>query len=193
LFIVGDTVDGDINSLYRKKPLDGLKNVKTKFGVYAVMGNHEYIGRQRDGEVAEYLNSQHMSMLVDEGIKLPNGVFVVGRDDYSQAGGKKNLAALLEGSGQRPAIVLDHQPTRLEEAQAAGADLILCGHTHRGQISPNNLITRFIFPIDYGYLKTGGLNVIVTCGFGTWGPPVRIGNTPEIVCVDVEFGAAAEP
>jgi predicted MPP superfamily phosphohydrolase len=192
LFIVGDTVDGDINSLYRKRPLDGLKNVNTKFGVYAVMGNHEYIGGRESKDVEAYLNSRYMTVLVDKGVTLPNGVYVVGRDDYSRAGGKQSLAPLLAGRGEQPIIVLDHQPSRLKEAQAAGADLILCGHTHKGQIAPNNLITSYIFPIDYGYAKLDRLNVIVTCGFGTWGPPVRIGNAPEIVCVDVEFAPAGK-
>ncbi|MNI94966.1 hypothetical protein D3C73_1531550 [compost metagenome] len=61
------------------------------------------------------------------------------------------------------------------------------GHTHRGQLSPSNLITKRLFEIDWGYLKKENLNVIVSSGFGTWGPPIRIGSRSELVNIILEF------
>ncbi|WP_406541347.1 hypothetical protein [Clostridium ljungdahlii] len=66
-------------------------------------------------------------------------------------------------------------------------DLQLSGHTHKGQFFPNNLITRFIYEDDYGYLKKDNFNLIVTSGYGTWGPPIRIGTKGEIVNIKIKF------
>jgi uncharacterized protein len=86
-----------------------------------------------------------------------------------------------------PIILLDHQPTALKEAQEQGVDLLLSGHTHRGQLFPNQFITHKIYEDDFGYLKKGNMQVIVSSGFGTWGPPIRTGNTPEIVDITINF------
>jgi uncharacterized protein len=83
--------------------------------------------------------------------------------------------------------MLDHQPIDLEEEQNAGVDLQLSGHTHKGQFFPFNLITHKIFKIDYGYLKTGNFQLIVSSGAGTWGPPIRIGSSSEVVDIMVVF------
>ncbi|MBB6214462.1 putative MPP superfamily phosphohydrolase [Anaerosolibacter carboniphilus] len=75
----------------------------------------------------------------------------------------------------------------LEEAETAGVDLQLSGHTHKGQIFPFNLITSRVFKIDYGHLETGSLQIIVSSGAGAWGPPVRIGSVPEVADITVGF------
>jgi predicted MPP superfamily phosphohydrolase len=192
LVVAGDTVDSDLASLYRKRPLAGLSALKTRRGIYAVMGNHEYIQR-RGPEAAEYLQSQGFNMLIDRAVELPHGVLLAGRDDYSQRFSKKNgakpLVEILAGRGAgQPVILLEHQPARLAEAQAAGVDLLLCGHTHGGQMFPIQLLTRYMFPLDYGQGKFGALNMIVSSGVDSWGPPVRLGSIAEVVCVDIEFG-----
>jgi hypothetical protein len=51
-----------------------------------------------------------------------------------------------------------------------------------------NLFTERIFETDWGYLCKDGLQLIVSCGFGTWGPPIRIGSTPEMVEIFLTFG-----
>lgn len=61
------------------------------------------------------------------------------------------------------------------------------GHTHRGQFFPFNLITRKMYETDWGYLKRGELNAVVTSGYGTFGPPIRVGNRPEVVMIDIQF------
>jgi predicted MPP superfamily phosphohydrolase len=86
---------------------------------------------------------------------------------------------------------MDHQPKRLDEAEAAGVDLQVSGHTHRGQIWPGSLITSRIYEVDWGQLQKGGTNVVVSLGFGTWGPPIRIGNRPEVISIRVQFAPAA--
>ena len=86
-----------------------------------------------------------------------------------------------------PIIALDHQPTDLEEAEEAGVDLQLSGHTHKGQMFPFSLITNKVFKVDYGYLKMKELQVIVSSGARTWGPPIRIGSSSEVVDITIHF------
>jgi predicted MPP superfamily phosphohydrolase len=86
-----------------------------------------------------------------------------------------------------PIILLDHEPVDLNIAEEEGVDLQFSGHTHIGQLFPNNFITGLIYEDDWGYLERENLHVIVSCGFGTWGPPIRVGNRPEILNVLVMF------
>ena len=85
-------------------------------------------------------------------------------------------------------IVLEHNPKNIDEYNN-DVDLILSGHTHKGQIFPANLITKLLYTIDYGYLKekNNNPNVIVTSGVGTWGMPFRIGTNNEIVNIKIKL------
>jgi predicted MPP superfamily phosphohydrolase len=80
---------------------------------------------------------------------------------------------------------MDHQPLNLGATEAAGIDLQVSGHTHRGQIWPGRIITKRIYENDYGLLYKGKTAIVVTCGSGTWGPPLRIGARAEIVCIEL--------
>lgn len=86
-----------------------------------------------------------------------------------------------------PIILLDHQPPKNNSFINNEIDLQLSGHTHQGQFFPNNFFTKILFVIDYGYMKSGNSNLIVSSGYGTWGPPIRIGNKPEIVFIKLHF------
>ncbi len=101
---------------------------------------------------------------------------------------RRDLAELLQGvDSTQPLILLDHQPIDLEKAQSNKVDLQLSGHTHNGQVFPISLITGQIYEMDWGMLTKGAYNIIVSSGYGTWGPPLRIGNNPEIVDISVRF------
>jgi len=86
-----------------------------------------------------------------------------------------------------PDIVLNHRPEGLVEAETEGVDLQLSGHTHNGQIFPGNLVTNYLNEKSYGYLKKDNFNLIVSSGYGTWGPPMRVGSISEIVNIKVNF------
>jgi len=87
----------------------------------------------------------------------------------------------------KPIILLDHQPYDLGVARDQGVDIHLAGHTHRGQLFPANLITDRIYENDWGYLKKGTMHSFVSSGFGTWGPPLRIGSRSEVMVINVSF------
>jgi predicted MPP superfamily phosphohydrolase len=75
----------------------------------------------------------------------------------------------------------------LEEAEKNGVDLQLSGHTHHGQLWPFNFVTRKVYELSWGYKKKGNTHFYVSSGVGTWGPPIRTGNRPEIVNILLRF------
>ena len=86
-----------------------------------------------------------------------------------------------------PLTLLDHQPLRLEEAAQNGIDFQISGHTHAGQLFPLNLINQLVWEVYWGYARKGKTHYYVSCGAGTWGPPVRTGSYPEIVEIRLRF------
>jgi predicted MPP superfamily phosphohydrolase len=184
VLFAGDIVDEDIKPVIRFNLGEMLLNIKAKYGVYAITGNHEYIGGAEKAD--KYLSSHGIKMLRDTTILINNSFYICGREDRDSErfSGKKRkeLKDLLIGiDTNKTLIVLNHQPTKLYEAVELGVDLHLSGHTHNGQLFPFNFITKKIYEISYGYKKTGNSNFYVSSGVGSWGPPIRIGNKPEIV------------
>jgi predicted MPP superfamily phosphohydrolase len=80
-------------------------------------------------------------------------------------------------------IVLDHQPSSIEESAEQGADLHISGHTHRGQVWPLSWLTDAIYEQSYGHRKWRNSDVIVSSGLSLWGPPFRIGTDSELVVI----------
>jgi predicted MPP superfamily phosphohydrolase len=182
----GDIVDEDLGPVIRENLGESLRSVRARYGVFAITGNHEYIGGAE--EACRYLQDHGISMLRDSTAALPNGVQLVGRQDRSshQFGGqeRKPLESLMASIDRaRPIVLLDHQPFHLDEAVEAGVDLQLSGHTHHGQLWPLNHVTKAIYELSWGYLKRGSTHIYVSSGVGTWGPPVRLGNRPEILLI----------
>lgn len=193
VLLPGDVIDENIGPFVEQKMQDSFLKLKARYGVYAVFGNHEYIGGHAE-EARHYLSDAGVRVLRDECLKVADSFYIAGRD-YDMQGrfggsGRKELSEVIAGIDvSLPLILLDHQPSRLEEARQQGVDLQLSGHTHQGQLFPFNLITKRIFATDWGYLRQGDFQIIVSSGYGTWGPPVRIGNHPEIVDITIHFTA----
>jgi predicted MPP superfamily phosphohydrolase len=82
-------------------------------------------------------------------------------------------------------ILLIHQPVGFRKTAALGIDLQLSGHTHRGQILPMNILIHLVYPYAYGLHALGDSHIYVSSGTGTWGPPLRIGSSSEIVKIKV--------
>ena len=191
VLIAGDIIDDNINPFIKENMADTLKKIKAPMGVYAVLGNHDYISNKSE-ELANQLKKAGVKLLQDKYIKVENSFYIIGRNDSSseRTGGDKReeMTSLLQGIDKSlPLILMDHQPYHLEEGEALGIDVQFSGHTHRGQIFPNEFITRRVYELDWGYLKKNSLNVFVSSGYGTWGPPIRLGNNAEIVNVKVHL------
>jgi predicted MPP superfamily phosphohydrolase len=190
VLLPGDVVDEDLGPIIRENLGETLRKIKSKHGVIAVTGNHEYIGGVE--EACRYLTDHGITMLRDSSIKIDNTVTIVGREDASIGQFANKRRRLLEElmanvDTSRPVILMDHQPFRLEEAVKNGVDLQLSGHTHHGQLWPFNFITKKVYELSWGYTKKGNTHFYVSSGVGTWGPPIRIGNRPEVVNVRLRF------
>lgn len=192
ILLPGDVIDEDIGTFIKQDMDVTFRKLNPTYGIYAVPGNHEYIGGQIDMAV-HYLQQAGIRVLRDEYIKIAGSFYVIGRDEAARAHftGEKELKSLSQTlkdiDKSLPLILLSHQPTKLDEAAENGIDLQLSGHTHRGQLFPINFITRAIFETDHGYIEKGDFRLLVSSGFGTWGPPIRIGNEPEIVDIVLNF------
>ena len=190
ILLAGDVVDEDLAPVIRNNLGEMLKNFKSKYGTYAITGNHEYIGGVE--EACEYLNAHNIIMLRDSVVKIDNAFYLIGREDkdisrFSDRK-RKSLNELIKDADKScPLILLNHQPFDLDESVKSEIDLQLSGHTHNGQIFPLNFITKLIFELSSGYTKKGQTHFYVSTGVGTWGPPVRIGNSPEIVEIKLTF------
>lgn len=186
----GDILDEDLEVVIRNDLGSLLREIKSKYGIYAVNGNHEYIGGV--GAADGYLTEHGINLLRDETVLIDNSFYIIGREDISSnrfAGKKrKQLNELMEGINKElPLIMLDHQPFKLNQAEENNIDLQLSGHTHHGQLFPFNFITKKVYEVSYGYKKKGDTHYYVSCGFGTWGPPIKTTARPEIVVIDLEF------
>jgi len=190
ILLPGDIVDEDLEPVIRQDLGRTLQELHAPLGVWACTGNHEYIGGAE--AAVRYLEAHGIRVLRDEAVELPGGIWLAGREDRMKGrftgAGRQPLDQVLRAVDRtRPVILMDHQPFRLDDAARHGVDLQVSGHTHHGQLWPLHLITRSVYPISWGYGRIGGMHVYVSCGFGTWGPPVRVGNRPEIVLIEVAF------
>jgi predicted MPP superfamily phosphohydrolase len=189
VLMLGDQVDGNPHPVMQLDLGSELKKIESKYGVFAITGNHEYIG---NAEIScAYLEAHGIKMIRDTAIEVA-GVYLVGREDraakqfaHMERKSLEELVAPLDRS--KPIILMDHTPFHLEEAEQNGVDLQLSGHTHHAQIWPWSYITKRVYEVSWGYKLKGKTHVYVSCGSGTWGPPIRIGNTPEIMKIDLEF------
>lgn len=190
ILLAGDVVDEDLAPVIRENLGDALLHLKSRYGVYAITGNHEYIGGVE--AAVKYLKEHGVTVLRDSAVFIKDSLTIVGREDrsISQFSGKrrKNLPELMQNVDKNyPVILMDHQPFKLNEAEENGIDFQLSGHTHHGQLWPLNLITRSVYERSWGYLKKGRTHIYVSCGVGTWGPPVRLGHRPEILNIVLQF------
>lgn len=190
ILLGGDIVDEDLAPVIRNNLGDSLRKLAAPMGIFGITGNHEYIGGAEPA--VKYLEAHGIKMLRDSSILINNMFYIIGREDRDKprfsGRERKGISGLMNGLDKsKPLILLDHQPFELDEKEKAGVDLTLSGHTHHGQLWPLNYITKAIYEVSWGYKRKGETHVYVSSGIGGWGPPVRIGNRPEIVLINLHF------
>ena len=191
ILFAGDIIDSKVDVLVNQQMIDNFARLRPKLATYGILGNHEYFDQKPDVAI-EYLKQGNVHVLRDQWSLIADSFYLVGRDDLSKerytGTSRQDLATVMTGINHTlPIILLDHQPHNLQDGVDQGVDLQLSGHTHLGQFFPNNLFTKMLYELDWGYLRKEGLQIIVTCGVGTWGPPIRIGSRPEIVNITIHF------
>lgn len=187
--IAGDFFDNDFAAI-RHPDADAalLGSIRAPLGVWMCPGNHD-AGADPD-RMRAFLERCGVTLLTEELAVAGDRIAVAGRADPSPIGrglgerARGDTAALLSSAPEGlPLIVLDHSPAAADEYGVG--DLVLCGHTHKGQIFPGELFTHRLFPVDYGCRRRDEAApwVIVSSGAGTWGMPMRVGTDSEIVLI----------
>lgn len=190
VLLAGDIASEDTWSLSKNNFANALSELRATFGVYAVTGNHEYIGGI--DFTGKFIEKYNIKIIRDTIVKINNNFYLVGREDKDMINftgeKRKSLKSILSNKDENlPIILMDHQPFNLQEAENAGVDIQLSGHTHDGQLWPFNYITKKIYEVSSGYIKKGNTHFWISSGYGWWGPPVRTSARPEIVKIIVNF------
>ena len=187
--IAGDFFDTDFNTIQDPDAaIKTLQGLRATYGTYACLGNHD--GGKTYQKMIDFLNQANIHLLNDDYAIIDERFVIVGRLDGFPIGGygdeaRKDLDDIFaREDATLPVIVMEHNPANIHE-YTVEADLILSGHTHKGQIFPANLVTDRLFAVDYGYFREGPNrpHVIVSSGIGTWFMPMRVGSDCEIVSI----------
>ena len=205
VLIAGDIFDNSYDSMDKPNKIkEYLKSIKSKYGTYAVFGNHDVkeklfagfsIGSKkkafRDDRMSNMLKEADIKILDDE-VKQIKDFYIIGRKDYSKAGdGTSNRLSIdkliKKVDTNKFVIVLEHEPKDLENISKKKVDLHVAGHTHAGQFFPLTIGTSIIWSNNYGIKKYNNMNSVVTSGVGVYGPNMRVGTDSEVVIINVKF------
>lgn len=182
VLIAGDIIDGSIRAVRKQKLDEDFRKINAP--VYAILGNHEYYSGR--AESIKFYHDAGIHLLVDSVARVGE-VTLVGRDDRTNPN-RKSVAQLMKDAGTDHGftILMDHQPYHLEEAQKAGVDFQLSGHTHYGQVWPISWIEDAIYEDAFGPLTKGNTQYYVSSGIGIWGGKFRIGTRSEYVVANLQ-------
>jgi predicted MPP superfamily phosphohydrolase len=183
--LTGDMVDGPVERL--APHIAPLRELAQDGRAFFVLGNHDCYSGAR--EWIAHFQSIGMRVLLNTHAIVSKGaarMLVGGVLDPAVAmsdpgaGPRPDLAAKgADAAGFR--LLLAHNPKIAPLGERAGFDLQLSGHTHAGQFFPWTLAVRLVHaPHVAGLSREGRMWVYVSAGTGTWGPPVRLGTSPEL-------------
>ena len=160
-----------------------LKQLSAPYGIWAVPGNHEFYG----GGDMSLFEEASFKLLSNGWAEVRPGLVLAGVDDLTsrrrKGQGGDPISQALVGRPPGATILLSHTPWQAERVAKAGVGLMLCGHTHGGQIWPFDYLVRSWYPLLEGRYEVDGMTVIVCRGTGTWGPRMRLWRPSEILRV----------
>ena len=195
--LTGDFVDDDTTREDMLGGCEALGGLKTTCGVFLVYGNHDrgYYSEEARGwssaELRDALEANGVDILEDAFCGVGDELIIAGRKDRSveqRGGGRKTASELLSELDRTEYIVLlDHQPHDFDAEAAAGADLVLCGHTHGGQFIPINYVGEWIGEncLRYGHEKRLDTDFIVSSGISNWTFRFKTGCKSEYAVIDL--------
>lgn len=176
VMITGDLIDMRHISEDELRPL-----AEIRASAYFCIGNHE---RYVDLElICTRLAKLGITVLRNSSTTIAAGtgkLQITGIDDAEAKSQVAQELPKIARDSEAYQILLYHRPDGAEDAAAWGADLMLTGHTHRGQIMPFHLLVKRVFPRLYLDYAIGDMTLYVSPGTGTWGPVMRLGSKCEV-------------
>ena len=206
--VAGDIFDNEFSAIYNPvRVAEILRGINSKYGVYAVYGNHDIEEDILCGftfsdddvtqvtsikEMDDFIENCGFTFLYDEAILINDDFYIYGRPDEERPNfgniDRIEASKICDGLNQDKLIIcVDHAPHEQNELAKAGVDIDLNGHTHAGQLFPGNIIINLFWDIAYGYKNFDGMHNIVTSGVGLFGPNMRTFTIPEIVNIKVKL------
>lgn len=206
VIIAGDIFDNSYDGMDDPEGIKAqLKSIKSKYGVYAVYGNHDidekilmgftfdWGGKQLHNEkMTNFMKECNIRLINDESVLINDEFYLVGRRDTDKPGTEDGTRAEISELTKdldktKPIFVLSHEPDELQKTADAGADIDFSGHTHDGQLFPGNLTIGLFWENPCGMIKKDNMYSIVTSGVGVYGTFMRVGTDAEICAVDIDF------
>lgn len=206
VIIAGDIFDNSYDGMDDPEGIKAqLKSIKSKYGVYAVYGNHDidekilmgftfdWGGKQLHNEkMTNFMKECNIKLINDESVLINDEFYLVGRRDTdkpgTEGGTRAEISELTKDLDKtKPIFVLSHEPDELQKTADAGADIDFSGHTHDGQLFPGNLTIGLFWENPCGMIKKDNMYSIVTSGVGVYGTFMRVGTDAEICSVDIDF------
>lgn len=180
----GDIFDENTTQSLKDYTSEEFKKLNASEGVYYIEGNHE--PRLKE-DYTEYFTKAGITVLQDQIAFLPDGLQIVGLRD-SVDSKKISVKKIMDSvDREKPVLVLTHRPKQLEELRRAGADVVLCGHTHGGQYPLGFLAILAANDMNYGLKKFDTMSAITTSGAGGYGIPSKLTVPSEIVKINIRF------
>lgn len=206
VIIAGDIFDNSYDGMDDPEGIKAqLKSIKSKYGVYAVYGNHDidekilmgftfdWGGKQLHSEkMTNFMKECNIKLINDESVLINDEFYLVGRRDTDKPGTEDGTRAEISELTKdldktKPIFVLSHEPDELQKTADAGADIDFSGHTHDGQLFPGNLTIGLFWENPCGMIKKDNMYSIVTSGVGVYGTFMRVRTDAEICSVDIDF------
>ena len=206
VIIAGDIFDNSYDGMDDPEGIKAqLKSIKSKYGVYAVYGNHDidekilmgftfdWGGKQLHSEkMTNFMKECNIKLINDESVLINDEFYLVGRRDTDKPGTEDGTRAEISELTKdldktKPIFVLSHEPDELQKTADAGADIDFSGHTHDGQLFPGNLTIGLFWENPCGMIKKDNMYSIVTSCVGVYGTFMRVGTDAEICSVDIDF------
>lgn len=206
VIIAGDIFDNSYDGMDDPEGIKAqLRSIKSKYGVYAVYGNHDidekilmgftfdWGGKQlHSKKMTNFMKECNIKLINDESVLINDEFYLVGRRDTDKPGTEDGTRAEISELTKdldktKPIFVLSHEPDELQKTADAGADIDFSGHTHDGQLFPGNLTIGLFWENPCGMIKKDNMYSIVTSGVGVYGTFMRVGTDAEICSVDIDF------
>jgi len=183
IVLTGDTIDDNINLIQDKLTL--LSSFSAPYGVYAVMGNHEFYNDVY--EAKKIIEAAGIKFLFNGGVHISNSnIYLTGIPDFTTMFERINLWRSIKDSKKDDyKILLSHQPIIINSLNKDLYDMVLSGHTHGGQVFPMHLMAKKANQYLAGRYLVNGINLFVSRGVGNWGPQMRLFAPSDVILIDL--------